>query len=45
MIKEDYLAVAMVDWLVEKGCNINFVDMIGQSCLFYTARDGRYKLV
>jgi len=45
MIKDDSLAIGMIDWLVEKGCPINFMDMIGQTCLFYTARDGRLKLI
>lgn len=44
MIKEDNLAIRMVDWLITKGCPINFVDMIGQTCLFYTAREGRLEL-
>jgi hypothetical protein len=29
MIKEDNSAIRMVDWLITKGCPINFVDMIG----------------
>jgi len=45
MIKDDKLAIGMIDWLVGKGCPINFIDMIGQTCLFYTARDGRLKLI
>jgi ankyrin repeat protein len=35
----------MVDWLVQKGCPLNFIDLIGQTCLFYASRDGKLSMV
>lgn len=37
--------MSMIDWLVDKGCPVGFTDMIGQTCLFYAARDGRLTLI
>ena len=34
-------AIKMTKWLAAKGCRIPMIDKIGQSCLFYVARDGR----
>jgi hypothetical protein len=45
MIKDDEQAINMIDWLIEKRCPIDFVDVIGQTCLFYTARDGKLNIM
>ena len=34
----------MTKWLASKGCKITLIDNLGQSCLFYVARDGRLAL-
>ena len=34
----------MTRWLASKGCKIELIDNLGQSCLFYAARDGRLTL-
>lgn len=44
-IKDDSTALKMIEWLVKKGCPIHFADIIGQTCLFYAARDGRLSLI
>ena len=44
-IKDDSTALKMIEWLVQKGCPINFADVIGQTCLFYAARDGRLNMI
>ena len=38
-------AMKMIRWLVSKGCKIALADALGQTCLFYAARDGRRPLV
>ena len=35
----------MVQWLTEKGCKLTLTDTLGQTCLFYAARDGKTELV
>ena len=37
-------AIGMVKWLATKGCKIPLVDNLGQTCLFYVARDGNVPL-
>ena len=35
----------MVQWLTSKGCKLGLTDTLGQTCLFYAARDGKTDLV
>ena len=44
-IGDEEKAIKMVRWLVSKGCKLALTDTLGQSCLFYAARDGRFGLV
>ena len=44
MCKDENKAIKMTKWLASQGCNLHLIDKIGQSCLFYVARDGRLNL-
>ena len=44
-IKDEEKAIKMVKWLTNKGCKLNLTDTLGQTCLFYAARDGKRDLV
>ena len=44
-ISDTEKAIKMVRWLFSKGCKIGLTDTLGQTCLFYAARDGRLPLV
>ena len=41
---DEQKAVKMTKWLATKGCKIAMIDNIGQTALFYAARDGRLSL-
>ena len=41
---DEHKAIKMTNWLASKGCKITLIDNLGQSCLFYVARDGKLAL-
>lgn len=44
-VVDENKAIAMVQWLVGKGCQIKLTDALDQTCLYYAARDGNTSLV